>query len=674
MKRTAVNDYWIRLALVVNTGHSRFNDNLASIIIYTLYSACELQHTLSADDIREIIRNKLGLEFTTKEIYICVKEKSNYFIDRGIDKISLSEDGAKKIHMDRNNNIASIFQEYKETFNIKQSIEEVSSLLYNFLYGCLGQNITDFLAVIQKESALGSSSINVEGFDNNQRKIINDFIDWNNSEKNQMLFQLVSFAVDYCRLTVKKDANSFRTILQGKVFYLDANIIFRLMGVNNAQRQGVVKRFVEKCKDLNIKLCYTTLTRKEVLDAINHHIRGIKKVLVNYHGGGRALNILRSKTQWGEGFTEAYLEWCAETKGYGQFDDFKQHLKSIFFKCVSGMLCEDAENMNAEPDEINEYFAAKNNQTSEDTAKYDIKNVKYIQKMRRRNSAKEGWNTKEYLISADHKLIDWSAKHFDSTNPIVVLPSVWYSAILKITGRTDGDDIRSFAEFIKIRYMQYQYSQEENINYLIKTICEKTPSGVLQDMLLTEISESNSAINKLFVAEKEEIKEIINSQYDDILEKTKKDGYSEGHNNGISEGHLSGVEVGEKIGRLRQRKEELINRSRSDAIKKCNRNKGILAFLFVLYIVGIFVGGKCSFWSIDKYNGVIRLMGSFFITTPVGYLITRFFPTDLKKLTEDERLKIDLEIGEIDSQLKIYQPVKTILHKEMITAPRRDEE
>ena len=48
-----------------------------------------------------------------------------------------------------------------------------------------------------------------------------------------MLYEIVSFAVDYCRLTVKKDKANFATFLKGKTFYLDTNIIFRMMGLNN---------------------------------------------------------------------------------------------------------------------------------------------------------------------------------------------------------------------------------------------------------------------------------------------------------------------------------------------------------------------------------------------------------------------------------------------------------
>lgn len=42
------------------------------------------------------------------------------------------------------------------------------------------------------------------GYTNEQRRIINDFLDWDDKEKNEILFRLIAFSVDYCRLTTKK--------------------------------------------------------------------------------------------------------------------------------------------------------------------------------------------------------------------------------------------------------------------------------------------------------------------------------------------------------------------------------------------------------------------------------------------------------------------------------------
>ena len=662
----SVNDYLFRLALVINTSHSKFNDNLASIIIYILYMNRDIQPSMSIDGLEQGIREYLGLEFTTKEILQSIKADSNLFIETSDKKISLSEVGAHKIHASRPTEIKNIFQRYKEEYGIELSIDELADLLYGFLYNSLGQNITDLLTVVEATASEDISKINTDGYSNDQKRIINDFLDWDNSEKNDLLYQLISFSVDYCRLTVRKDSNSFKTLLQGKIFYLDANIIFRMMGLNNVRRQEVVVRFIEKCKESGIKLCYTTLTRQEVLDSIHYHVSSVQKALQNYRGRGIALNRLYNKYSSHDGFMEAYISWCGKTDGYGKFDEFEKSLKSDFYRCVNGMTLEDVIGITAPQKEVDGYFNAKNGNTSVETAECDIKNVHYILKQRGRSGSAIGWNTKEYLISADHKLIDWASETFSSINPVVVLPSVWYSAILKISGRSTSDDEKSFVEFIKLRYMQD--TAEENIKFLISEVCNKTSDGILQDMLFTEISDNNELINRISVSRHDDVPRIVEKTYDNVLEKTKKEVFSAGRESGLQEGKnlgyaegnekgiASGREVGEKIGRLKQKRSEIEIAATNRAISTQKRNiKIVIVFSILVFIALIVCAKKIGITFFEEYKDILGIIISVVITGPIGFLFTRVFSLDLEKLKNEEHIKIEAQLQEIDTELSLLE-------------------
>ena len=560
MKRTyiTVNDYLFRLALVVNTSHSRFNDNLTSIIIYILYSQKEQTPVMNANEIAKAIHVSLDLEFTPKEIERCMRENSSQFACVDGCRFSLSPEGANKIHEEKQQEIDKKIKEYTEIYHISMSTDDVSKLLYSFLYDCLGRNISDLLSVIQGTGVSASDVNGIDRLSNDERKIINDFIEWDDREKNDLLFDLISFAVDFCRLTVKKDSNSFNTLLQGKIFFLDANIIFRLMGLNNRERQETVSNFLRKCINSNIKIRYTSQTQKEVLEAIHFHVRNVEKSLQSYRGKGKSVRKLYQLSNDEDGFLEAYFDWAGKTNGFGKFDDFEQSLKTLYYSSVSNYIQEEVINIIVTEDEIKSYFQAKNGQTNRSTAEYDIKNVKYIVQKRKNNNDSVGWNTKEYLISADHKLVEWSMNHVSAVNPVVVLPSVWYSTILKVSGRSDNDE-KAFAEFIKIRYMQDH--SVDNIKYLISNVCQKTSDGVLQDMLFDEISNNNEIINHLTNLTQNEIPVIVENTYENVLEKTKLEGYDsgiiKGQHQGYENGRQEGIELGVKIGRLKQQKEEL---------------------------------------------------------------------------------------------------------------------
>lgn len=67
----------------------------------------------------------------------------------------------------------------------------------------------------------------------------------------------------------------------------------------------------------------------------------------------------------------------------------------------------------------------------------------------RTGSGKSIWQTNDFIVSADQLLIGWSNDAYSGV-PIVVLPSVWLSIILRFTGQTD-DDYKSFCLFLTQR-------------------------------------------------------------------------------------------------------------------------------------------------------------------------------------------------------------------------------
>ena len=67
-RKYTVNEYLFRLALVVNTSHSKFIDNLTNIIIYVLYVLNLENKEIHICELKNTIEELSGLEFTEKEI------------------------------------------------------------------------------------------------------------------------------------------------------------------------------------------------------------------------------------------------------------------------------------------------------------------------------------------------------------------------------------------------------------------------------------------------------------------------------------------------------------------------------------------------------------------------------------------------------------------------------
>lgn len=266
-----MNEYLLKLALVVNTSHSKFIDNLTNIIIYVLYTYNSEGKQIKIEDLPKAIEKISGLEFTIKEIQQAIKEQGSNFYEISGKVLILTEAGNKQIHIENRKKFENIIKRYIEKYNISKQTEEVKKLIYEFLYNSVQNNIE---ALLNVATGTDSSQIlaQLKKLDNEDRRIINDFIDWDDEQKNELLYEIISFAVDYCCLTIKKDKANFSTLLQGKTFYLDTNILFRMLGLNNEQRKETILQFVNKCKEAKIKLLITSFTKTETLNSIQYHV------------------------------------------------------------------------------------------------------------------------------------------------------------------------------------------------------------------------------------------------------------------------------------------------------------------------------------------------------------------------------------------------------------------
>lgn len=341
-----MNDYLFQLAMVINTSYENFHDNLLNIIIYVMSSQESDVDAMSISAIAGCIDKNVRLEFTEKEITKAMRlglAKGLIFKtpDSKKELYSLSEKGIQRIHFENVQLFSDIIDQYMEIYQVNESYsnENVKDLIHKFLYGSIGENISVLLSVV--EGKYETSNDVTEKFNNEERKIINDFLDWNNREKNDVLFRLISFSVDYSRLTVKKNSRQFNNLLNGKVFYLDANIFFRLMGINNLKRKETTQKFIAKCKEEKIKLMYTNITKQEIFDSIDFHINELKKFTASYRGQGSSLNKALEYANIEKSFYMEYYHWAKINNSFNRFGEFKSYLKTQFYHCCEGIECED---------------------------------------------------------------------------------------------------------------------------------------------------------------------------------------------------------------------------------------------------------------------------------------------------------------------------------------------
>ena len=433
-----MNQAILRFVLTMNTSHEDFMRNLLNVIKYVMFCS---KDECSTDKIRDMIKEDIGLTFTEQEVQrvISIAIKKGEINEISKDKYVLSDNQINKINQKDGDKLEKIIQKFTQIYDINTyTNDEIYTFIVEYIFWYMDNNIQILLSMFQNKEIV---QVDDEYKCRDEiKEIINKFIDWENEEKNEILYKIIAFAVDYCKLTVKKGNNAFGNFFVGKKFYLDANIIFRLIGINNEERQKVTKEFIERCKEEKIKIVYTNITKDEVYTAIDYNIKMLDRTMKKVKFDPEKLKILLPEYQMNIDLYSMYYRWAKTNNDFGNLENFKTYLKDEFIKIVMDFSMEEVILNKEEEQLIDDYVGeliqykqkeSKNAHVNSEIVIVDVKNLLYLKKLRNKQKSINAWDIKEYIISADHKFAQWTMDKYPQVAPYVSLPSVWYSLILK---------------------------------------------------------------------------------------------------------------------------------------------------------------------------------------------------------------------------------------------------
>jgi hypothetical protein len=255
----------IRAAAIV------FADDFAAINLQTTHrkivEAIYVDNNNKELDIMGIlnaIRGTLGLEFTEQEIFAVVNNsKRNEFDVRHEIKsknayVKLTEKRFNSLkEKDNRNNIEIYIQQFvTDEYVGTLSKTQLESAIFKFIYELLNTNISAFRKITSAKNKAAEINVDPNAFSYEERSAINGFLDWDNPLKNQSIFTLLSYSVEYSLLSNNLDSSSFLLhSLRTKVFYLDNNVIFRAVGINGEDRKNRILIFLNKCIASGQKIC-----------------------------------------------------------------------------------------------------------------------------------------------------------------------------------------------------------------------------------------------------------------------------------------------------------------------------------------------------------------------------------------------------------------------------------
>ena len=494
---------YLRLALMFGENKaSTFNKNLEKMIALVLFDKYNTGLTIT--DIIADIRDKYALDFSDSEIIGTIHNKNQNRIiqinetrDEVLKAYSITPEEYEKIRKKTDDSsirkIVELFLKEHEELDISE--KTFCDLLVKYLYDVFNSNAETIQALMNGEH-LGMKAANCD-YSTDEKKILNAFIYWDNLDKNRCVYQLISCCFDYCMMTVRKDKTVYQTIFNQKKFYLDTNIVFRLMGLNNEKRKLVIDAFILKCKETGVEILYSNHTRSELNDTIRYYVGQIKALLADSAPlSVRAISCLDDRMS-SSAFYEQYVEWTKDpvnrTSDYSSFErDLRMRTSKILsrFKQVT---FDDYSGRNKKEyaeqfESLKQYKIEHRRNTYDPSIKADINNYLYIQERNREKKGENFFATDHYLITADHAFSGWEREKRPGAIPTVVLPSVWYSIILQYAGRTTADDYSAFTRFLNFSFSENEPADARKMEILKSVIALQEPVD-MKETIIFDIAE-----------------------------------------------------------------------------------------------------------------------------------------------------------------------------------------
>lgn len=526
----------IESALLSNGNKSISTHNLIDFIFDT--------YNLHLDEleVKNIVKSEKEHGFLINEkngeTIICLTEKRKHLIES---KLS-------------NKTIDFFIEEFQKE---KTSLVEGSNtkeIIYRFLYEILSTNIESFKKLLDSKKKV-EELINIESnsYTPVEREIINEFLGWDNNEKNKAIFDIASYALEYCMISNNGDGSHIQlNNLKNKIFYLDTNVIFRALGINGLNRQNRTNTFLKKFLEVNTTLVISKFSEIEFKDTITFYLDKLKRAPLNRKINPEVFQEKHFKSL--SDIYDFYYKWRAG-KYNDSLDLFEAHIFSLYNKFKDDFKVSadykipfDEKDIKTEKiiNELSESICSyKNLEGSKhgfNGDNIDALNILLVQ-IRRDDKSTNIFDTKHFIVSTDQSLRRWDY-YRNSITPIVLLPSQWLSILLRYISRSN-DDFKSFVSFLNLPSGESQIDSEklhivlagisemtENFDqqkFIVQSLVQKKFDGILEkgvkddeilertknfaktelEKIVEEVSSKNESLESEFISHKKETSQQI---------------------------------------------------------------------------------------------------------------------------------------------------------------------
>lgn len=450
----------------------------------------------SIHEIIDFIQEAYGILVSEDIVLNAIEDKDKFHQNNKNGNVYIGLTEKRKLHLSNkvvNKTIDHFINEFQKEYS---NLKNVKDTIYRFLYELFSTNIESFHKLLNSKSDI-SSIINLDSssYTDLEKEIINNFLHWDNVEKNKAIFNISSYALEYCMLTNKDGGTDIRLLdLKNKSFHLDTNIIYRALGINGIDRKKRTKTFLEKFVKAGEVLKISKYTDDEFKKGIEGHIKRIEEL-----DSPRVSSKVYQSIDISKDVFNFYHEWRLG-KSNTHLSVFSAYISQLYeelkrkFKIEVDYNVPFSEKEESVKEHIKNYASSIFNFKGKDypanntfnKAETDSKNILWIESERKNNN-QNIFNTKYFLISSDQCLRRWDYER-KTTTPVVILPSQWMSIILRYFD-SSADDYKSFVSFLNLPSSE-QLITGEQLQAVLNGISEMTTDIGYQQQILNSLVES----------------------------------------------------------------------------------------------------------------------------------------------------------------------------------------
>ena len=404
-------------------------------------------------------------------------------VSAGCDNLYLlKKERREHIMATKSSTLDDYIQEYLDSNGFSEVQKEA---IYQYLYDVFTTNVDSFRRMLEARNVKSLTEHYTPR--ESDVEVINGFLDWENPEKNRAIFNLASYALEFCLLTSKKDSSLKLESLSHKVFYLDTNILYRAIGINGEDRKLRSLSFLRKLRESNDEIRISKVAWEEYKASQKKYLKQLRR---------SETPAVRSKV---------YTEYVSYDDMYRYYHLWAANRSNstidLFVNWLEAAMKEIIEDFNITVDSFTPYSLEKEKESLEEMAAQikvfskvkpyeaaynDACNVLWVESSRKPGETSI-FSTKTFLISSDQGLYSWDSKYHSKKAPVVILPSQWLSLLLRYVSRSN-DDFRSFVCFLNIQEKEGILSPEQ-INAILVGISEMTDNVDQQKYFLETIIE-----------------------------------------------------------------------------------------------------------------------------------------------------------------------------------------